>query len=201
MTTYSKSTLKTFFETGDVPSGTDYANFIDSYVNIVDTAEQTMAGPLTTTQLNATLVSATNANVTSVLSAASLNVQSGLSVSCDVSAPSNVIYASAAKISFSYHGTPLIVSAAGTAQATGAPLTAEFCRLQGATDGQTTGFRILANQTGWVQYLSNECTVSANLWPPTGGSINGLGANTAFPLAANVPYIVMHRTASAYAVK
>jgi hypothetical protein len=34
MTTYNKATLKTFFAQGDIPSGTDYANFIDSYVNV-----------------------------------------------------------------------------------------------------------------------------------------------------------------------
>ncbi len=67
MTTYSKSTLKTFFETNDVPSGSDYANLIDSQVNIVETALQSMAGPLQATELNAARVSAGNGAFTGTL--------------------------------------------------------------------------------------------------------------------------------------
>lgn len=195
MTNYSKATLKTFFETNDVPNGSDYANFIDSYVNIVETGVQSMAGPLLPTELITARVSAANINVTVGLSANSI------SVATDVSATNGTVYASANRASFNYHGTPVIVSAFGTAQTTGSLLSSEFCRLQGATDAQATGFRLMANQIGWVQYLSNECAVSANLWPPSGGTINALSSNVPFPLAAGVPYIVMHRAASSYAVK
>lgn len=227
MTTYTKSTLATFFETGDVPDGTDYANLIDSQVNIAETSVQAMAGSLSMTELITARVSAGNANITGTLSAATLAVNAftansaffttgltavtgtfsgtvsanAINVTTDISAASGTVYASASRVNFNYHGTPTIVSAAGTAQATGALLSTEFVRLQGATDGQTTGFKLMANQTGWVQYLANECAVSSNLWPPTGGTINGLGANAVFPMVANTPYIVMHRAASAYSVK
>lgn len=223
MTQYNKSTLTTFFSQGDVPQGTDYANLISSFVNQVETSDQPIAGPISPTALNAAQVSAGNVNVTGTLTVAgtfnfngpfsaatinanTLNITANISaatinVTGDVSAATGTIYASAMRSAFNFHGTPLIVSAAGTAQAMGAVLTAEICRLQGASDGQTTGFIIQANKTGWVQYLANECAVSANLWPPTGGVINGLGANTVFPMAANTPYIIIHRAASAYSVK
>lgn len=194
MTTYSKSTLATFFQTGDVPTGTDYANLIDSCLNIVDTSAQSIASPFNPTELITPRVSATNINAVTSLTAATISVTN------DVSAGATV-YASAMRASFNYHGAPVIISAAGTAQATGALLTAEICRLQGATDGSTTGFSLPANRTGWVQYLANECTVSANLWPPTGGRINNLANNAVFAMAAGTPYIVMHSTASAYSVK
>lgn len=67
MTTYNKSTLATFFQTNDVPTGSDYANLIDSQVNIAETASQSMAGPLTTTELIAPRVSATNLSATTAV--------------------------------------------------------------------------------------------------------------------------------------
>lgn len=231
----NKNTLVTFFETGDVPQASQFADLINSSVNLFETGDQSMLGALVTTQLVTPQVSATNVNVTGTLTATNstftaatviattISANAGffnthlsvsghvavngivsanaLNVTGDVSAATGTVYSSAHRSSFNYHGTPLIVSAAGTTQASGALLTAEICRLQGATDGQTTGFVITANQTGWVQYLANECAVSSNLWPPTGGLINGLGANAPFPMVANTPYIIIHRAASAYSVK
>ncbi len=99
----------------------------------------------------------------------------------------------------------IIVSAAGTAQATGALINSNFGinYLQGTTDGQTTGFRLAApvNKEGLQQTLIHQGAVSGNLWPSVGCHINGLGANAAFALAANTPYYVTYLAASAYAVK
>lgn len=255
MTTYNKATLKTFFETGDVPTGTDYANFIDSYVNLVETAEQAMAGPLNTTELITPNVSATNivtdtvsatniyasnasffsittqgtidvgnsvnivnsltvsgnaifalnlsvssninastASITNKISAASINL------SGDVSAATGTVYASAVRSTNGMIAGVGIVSAAGTTQGTAAALTNVVNRGKGIADGSTTGFALLANRAGLVQYLFNE-GASANLWPPTGGIINGLAANAAFPLTASAMVTIVHLTASAYAVK
>lgn len=237
MTTYNKATLKTFFETGDVPSGTDYANLIDSYVNIVETTTQVMAGALNPTELITARVSAANGNITGILSAATLAVDSistpsitasaasitgtvsaaGLNVTGNISAVNGLVTASAASFTadVSANGTIYasamrsvngfiggtgIVSAAGTAQATAASLTFMVNRGKGVADGTTTGFTPLANRAGLTQYLFNE-GVSANLWPPTGGTINGLPVNAAFSLAASAMVTIVHLTASAYAVK
>lgn len=70
MTTYNKNTLKTFFETNDVPQGSDYANLIDSQINIVETASQAMAGALQTPELAAARVSAGNGNFTGTMTIA-----------------------------------------------------------------------------------------------------------------------------------
>lgn len=217
MTTYSKQTLATFFQDGDIPTGTDYANLIDSQVNIVETSAQSMGGALIATEFIAPRVSATNVNVTGTLTAAAFSFVGSFSAATvnattvntttltatgDVSAATGTVYASALRTSNgTFEGVPLIVSAAGTTQATATPLTASICRLQGATNGSTTGFVLPANKAGWIQYLANECTVSANLWPPSGGNINALGANTVFPMVANTPYIVIHSQNSAYSVK
>lgn len=244
MTTYNKQTLQTFFQTSDVPNGSDYANLIDSQVNIVETSVQNMGGPLSTPQLIASQVSAGNGVFTGTLqvngqfSAQNANFGGNVYVSGAFSAnnfnPTNItttnLTAASANItnlistnisSTSVSATTVntttvtagtvystngmiagvgIVSAAGTTQGTAASLANVVNRGKGIADGVTTGFTPLTNKPGLVQYLFNE-GVSANLWPPTGGFINGLAQNAAFPLVASAMVTIVHLTASAYAVK
>lgn len=221
MTLYNKSQLKTFFAQGDIPQGTDYANFIDSQVNIAETAEQDMAGPLSVTKLVTPRSSAGTANFTGIVSAASLvvgNITSNgtfstsavsvtgnvsansLNVTTDVSAATGTVYASAMRSTNGVFLGTGVVSAAGTAQATAAQLSFIVNRGKGIVDGSTTGFAIPANRIGLVQYLFNE-GASANLWPPTGGFINGGAQNAALSLVASAMVTIVHLTASAYAVK
>jgi hypothetical protein len=216
MTTYNKTTLKTFFETNDVPSGTDYANLIDSQVNIVETALQSMAGPLQATEFNAARVSAGNANFTGTLTVigqfsakANMSIKSisasAMFVAHNVSA-GNVFANSAfstvdANITGEFIRTVGTYVAAGTAQATATVVSAGISYLTGASDGQSTGYRLMANKTGLTQLIYNQNTVSANLWPCTGGQINVLASNAAFGMAASTLYTIVHIRASGYAVK
>lgn len=221
MTTYNRTSLKTFFETGDVPTGTNYADLIDSCLNLVDTDTQSIAGPINPTELVTPRVSATDVNVTGTLMAVSFSpssistttISAGIIYSdrVVVSAVSanrvntslvsaDVVHASAARISSGVYQGVGIVSAAGSAQSTAAILTNIINRGKGVVDGQTTGFTPPSNRTGLVQYLFNE-GASANLWPPAGGTINGLAVNAAFPLAASAMVTIVHLTASAMAVK
>lgn len=208
MTTYNKVTLKTFFAQGDIPQGSDYANLIDSQVNIAETGQQSMAGPLAATKLIAPLVSASNLNVpgsisgitgtfTSIVSAASINL------SGDVSAATGSVYASAIRSANGNYSTPVIVSAVGTALATAAQLIAVINRVQGVVDGQTTGVKLLSGRLGFApQFVINETAVSANLWPAGSDyKINGLASGAAFSMAANTPYTVIYSQNSAYSVK
>lgn len=196
----NKATLVSLFSQGDVPQGSDFANLINSSVNMAETAIQSMAGPLQATKLASPLVSAatinsTNVNITN-FSPANLSVITSFSTTCDVSANTNNVYCAGVRIQ-----SVGIVSALGTTQAVAAPLIFTMSRGQGATDGQTTGFSLLSNRQGLVQYLKYEGTVSANLWPPIGGTINNLSINLPFPLVAGGAYTIMHFAASAYAVK
>jgi hypothetical protein len=230
MTTYNKSTLKTFFETGDVPSGTDYANFIDSYVNLVDTTDQSMAGGLVTAELVTPRVSATNANFTGKVSANALNVgavSAGVGEFTSVSASFmsmkeifvssfnalNSIMAFQSDIrvigfvsagsvfSDNFVNPVAIISAAGTAQGTAALCSASVCRVQGIVDGSTTGVRLPNQNTGRIHYIINETSVSGNLWPPVGGTINALAQDAVFAMAANTMYTVVPRTSLLFSVK
>jgi hypothetical protein len=202
MTQLNKSALTLLFQQGDVPSGTDYANLIDSYVNQAETGVQTMQGPLSTTELVTPRVSATDLNVTNATNFGSLitapTVSANLVITNDVSA-NGTVYASAIRSPLMY-GSIATISAAGTTQATAAQLTATICTLRGVTDGTTTGFTPIANRQGWVQQILNDGP-SANLWPPTGGRINGLAVNTAFSLATSTAYTITHFSASAMGCK
>lgn len=235
MTSYNKATLKTFFESGDVPQGSDYANLIDSCLNQVETAPQSMAGALQATELIASRVSAGNANLTGTLTVAGQTTFNGslslttvsatsvavsgkisgvtaafssivsaasLNVTGDVSAVTGTVYASAQRVTGGSYRTVLIVSAAGSTQATAAPLSSNgIVRLKGIVDGTTTGFILLANQTGNQQTIWVEENTSCNLWPCIGGQINALSSNAAFAMAGNTQYIVTHIKASGYSVK
>lgn len=200
----NKATLVSLFETGDVPSGANFADLINSCVNMNETSVQTMTGAINPTELISGRVSAGNGVFTGTLtiggvtSAANL-VADAIRVSADVSA-GGTLYASAMRSANGFIGSVGIVSAAGTAQGTAAVLANVVNRGKGVADGTTTGFTPLANRAGLVQYLFNE-GISANLWPPVGGTINGLAVNAAFPLAASAMVTIVHLTASAMAAK
>lgn len=205
MTTYNKTTLQTFFQQGDVPTGTDYANLIDSQVNIVETSVQAMGGALSTTELITPRVSAQNINVTGTLSVttyAAVNASFSGIVSANSLNVTTTISADSANLQSGFYRNVTLISAAGSTQATGAALgTNGIIRCKGIVDGQTTGFRLPSNQTGNQQTIWVEENTSCNLWPCVGGQINALASNAAFAMAGNTQYIVTHIKASGYSVK
>jgi len=253
---YNKSSLAAFFQDGDIPTGANYSDLIDSQVNLVETSAQAMAGALVTTELITPRVSATavfattisaanlfadnftvsSLNVLGTFSAAAISTPSitasaaavtgtataaaftatgaltgatgvfsgnvsanSLNVTTDVSAVNGSVVCSAVRATRIYAGVG-VVSAAGTTQGAAAILTNTINRGKGIADGTTTGFAPPGNNAGMIQYLFNE-GASANLWPPVGGTINGLAANAVFPLAASAMVTIVHVTASAMIAK
>lgn len=205
MTQYNKSTLKTFFAQNDVPQGTDYANLIDSYVNQVETALQSMAGPLQTTELDTARVSAGNGNFTGTLTVAGQFSAKANFAASNLTAVTLLVTGQTSAGSLNVGGEfirPVTnYVATGTAQASATVISAGNATLTGASDGQATGYRLMANKTGLLQSIYNQNTVSANLWPCVGGQINVLASNAAFGMAASTLYTVLHTKASGYAVK
>jgi hypothetical protein len=215
MTIYNKTSLKLFFETGDVPNGTNFADFIDSCVNMAETGVQAMAGAINPTEVITARVSAGtgiftgNVSIDGTLSAAnfSINALNAVTISAgsinsigNITASAASVYASAIRSSDGLYASTTIISAAGSTQATAALLTAVINNGAGVVDGQTTGFILPANRTGWEQKIING-TASANLWPCVGGQINALASNAAFGMTANTLYTIVHTRASGYAVK
>lgn len=199
MTTYNQTTLKTFFETGDVPSGSDYANLIDSCLNVVNTGAQSLGGALQATELIASRVSAGNVNVTGTMTISGQASAGNLSlINLNIASQTSALDMN---ISGEFIRPVVNYIAAGTSQATATVVSAGNSFLTGAVDGQTTGYRLMANKTGLVQNIYNQNTVSANLYPCVGGQINVLASNAAFGMAASTMYTVLHVRASGYAVK
>lgn len=201
----SKSQLVLLFEQGDVPVGANFADLINSCVNMNETTTQTILGPLNPTELVTARVSAGNGKFTS-----GLEVQSNVSATrifCSTSVHTsaldmrggNVTNAGKVTTSAAYFGNG-IVSAAGSTQATAALLVYTVNIGAGLSDGVDTGFILPANQAGRIQYIQN-ANASANLWPCADGQINALSSNAAFGMAANTLYTVIHTRASGYAVK
>jgi hypothetical protein len=59
----TRTTLKTYFEDGDKPTGTDYANMIDSYLSLADSGDQEVSCRLNMATLAAGTLCATNLKV------------------------------------------------------------------------------------------------------------------------------------------
>ncbi len=203
MTVYNKSTLQTFFQQGDVPQGTDYANFIDSCVNMAETTIQTIQGPLNPTELITPTVSAGNGvftgnlSVSGTLSAATFSFDS---ISASAGTFVGRVSANSLSSTVGVFGRVAIISAAGTTQATAAQLSAVINRGAGVVDGTTTGFVLINNRAGLTQYVING-GASANLYPPSECVINVLATNAAFGMTSNTLYTIIHTTNSAFAVK
>jgi hypothetical protein len=191
MTVFNKTTLQTFFETGDVPNGQNYADFIDSCVNMAETTVQTVQGPLNPTELITPKVSA------GTLSAATLSFDS---ISASAGTFVGRVSANSLSSTIGVFGNVAIISAAGTTQATAAQLSAVINRGAGVVDGTTTGFVLINNRAGLTQYVVNG-GASANLYPPSECVINVLATNAAFGMTANTLYTIIHTTNSAFAVK
>lgn len=221
-TNLDKTTLQALWVNGFIPQGTDFANLINSQVNIAETSAQTMLGSLTTTEIVTPRVSATNGNFTGTVNiAGSASIQGTLTVSdvftlnasAQINSNLNVTggistfgVVSAGGIATTVLSENIsIVSAAGTAQATAGAISASvgISRLQGTADGQQTGYRLPSPAfiLGLIQTLVHEGAVSGNLWPSVGCKINALGTNAAFALAASTPYMVTYTQVSGYAVK
>lgn len=80
-------------------------------------------------------------------------------------------------------GQGVTLTAAGAAQATGAPVTASICMVSGA-DG-TKGVTLAAGQVGDEVWLFNNSASTLKVYPPSGAAITLVGtsagvANTAF---------------------
>lgn len=60
MTAKSRANLRSAFETGDRPDGDDFADLIDSALNLTDTSAQSIASPLSVPSVGTGTVSATS---------------------------------------------------------------------------------------------------------------------------------------------
>lgn len=80
MTAQNRTALKAVFEQGDTPQGSDFANMIDSPLNLADTSAQTVVSHVTFSGgANIATLSAASVNIASFF-CASAKVQTGLGI-------------------------------------------------------------------------------------------------------------------------
>lgn len=220
--TANKNTLTGLFQQGDVPSGADFANLIDSQVNVAETSVQSMLGALNPTELITPRVSAATIVATGTITAnGDVNGDSFVGQGVAVTSAStdslvvdtirgrysNSITVSGDTTFLSEVGCSALTQAVGSVSASGTTLGTAATLLYtinigtGIVDGNATGFLLPSSIGGGrVQYIYNG-NASANLWPCQGGQINALSSGAAFSLAANTPYTIIHIRSSGYAVK
>lgn len=187
MTTRNKSTLTALFETGDIPSGTNYADFIDSCVNQAETSAQNISSPVIVTELITPRVSAVDGNFSGTVNAAAVYgslTSANAAYVYDLVVNNSTIF---------YNG---VVSATGSTQVTAASAPYIINRIQGVSDGVNTGVYVPVYRVGLIQYFINETVASANIYPPTGAKINALSANAPLGIAAQSSTILIHTTSS-----
>lgn len=74
------------------------------------------------------------------------------------------------------------VAAAGSTKDDAAAMVADFV-LVSAADG-TKGVKLPAGVAGKIMFIKNNANAVLKIWPPAGGQINAVGADTAMSIAA-----------------
>lgn len=170
MTAQGTASLKTSFENGDEPQGSDFANLIDSFVSNTDTTAQSIASSLFAPELNSLIVSASavfaNAINTPLLTATLVTADTvktsalrftTIDTTCAVSAPMQFYQPFRVK-SGNNGGGGVVTLVSGTAFVTNSFIGATSIPIisRGSASGtlghlqakiESTGFRIISNSS------------------------------------------------------
>lgn len=220
MTQRNKTSLTAVFETGDTPQGGDYADLIDSYLNVVETTAQSLSGALFVPELNSTLVSAftintpsfTSTSITGTTITATTFNTGTISASGVVSAASIAVAGAGAfggavtgltfKPVAGYKGTvESSVAATGNTQASAKVVSADTVWIRAATSvGAAINRAVIIDSfvSGRRQVIFNDTNTSAAIYPPTGAQIDGLGANNPRTVNPSVRAMIVHVTSTQY---
>jgi hypothetical protein len=176
MTAKNRTTLKTQFQTGDTPTGSDFDDLIDSTLNVADTTAQTINsdvninGQLTVSQLTVGDIQATVASFQYMESQQTLYL--GLLRQDAVSS----------------------AAATGASAASALPVSA-YCTRVSTVIASANGVRLLAlsnNNQGFSQFIFNDTNENLNIYPASGGSINNLSANAPYVASASTKVEIFH---------
>lgn len=193
MTSLNRVDLKAKFESGDAPQGSDYADLIDSFVNLAETTAQSMQGNLSFAGgFSAASIAGGTATITGSFSAA--NIWTGTLWATNVDATT----VSAQTITFSTLAAPTsgltvtnsLVFTAGyvketvasvacisTTQAAGFTLSNAINILRTVATAANDAVVIPGFYPGARFTVINNTTGSAQIFPPSGGSFDGGSPN------------------------
>jgi hypothetical protein len=218
MSVLDRVTLKSGFENGDQPQGSDYANLIDSMVNLAETTIQTMNGPLILAGgLSAASISTGNITATGIVSAASVwaAVADVTTVSAQTIAFTTLNVPTSGTVitgNITFTGGCMMqtvdssIACISTVQASARLLTTTINVIKFSATGANDSVRLPGLYPGCTVMIINDTTQSAKVFPPTGGQINALGSNAALDLGPNsgaIRQAIVHCITStqAYAIR
>lgn len=195
MSALDRVTLKSGFENGDQPQGSDYENLIDSFLCLAETTTQTLNGPVVFAGgISAASLSTGDITMTGSLSAAqvwapignftSLSAQSLTIASVVIPASGGTIGGGNVSFTSGYLGGTVDTSVAciSTAQASARLLAAAVNVIKSSTTAANDSVRLPGLFPGVTFVVVNDTTQSARVYPPSGGQINALGTNAALDL-------------------
>lgn len=163
MTIQTKTVIIGNFQNGDVPTGQDFSNWIQSCVTLGESSAQNMLGSLgVAVEVNTPLVSA------AIVTPAS-----------------------------SFRPAYTALSGAGTTQGSAVTIGRPYNRL--TPTSADSGYILPGGYPGDMRWLRNATGVSAYVYPPSGGTINGLAPNAAYVLPGSARMMIMAETSSYFA--
>jgi len=190
MTAQTPTYLKARFETGDIPTGTDYSDVFDSYLNVVTTDIQTIAGGVTfSNQINVSevitpLVSAASV-IASFVSAQTIN---GAFINADsLSVSGKVIFGS------------VDISAASTTQA-GATTLGGVTNFVIYANGNNLAVKLPTSESGRQQYIINAASTTLKIFPAVSGRFLVTAVNASLNLPADKTALVFHKGDDRYGI-
>ena len=210
MSALDRTTLKALFQNGDVPSGSDYGDMIDSAANLAETAAQTFQGAVNfAAGFSAATVGGTNIAGTNVsgtnLNAGSANVTNMLVSGATFASGATVTFNAAPtfKQNFSVSAFPLYkmeasIACISTAQASARLLTAVFNVIKTVATGANDSVVLPGGYPRAVQFIINTTTASAKVFPPSGGAIDGGSTNAARDIGPSSRVLVFHEASGTF---
>lgn len=172
MTIQTKTQIISNFQNGDVPTGTDFANWIESCVTQAEGSAQAI--PI----LAAGTIAASAMGVQSLfVSSAATTPKLGVTGRMQVGLCSRV-------------------SGTGSAQVGATGLSALSAIL--TPTSASKAYVLAGGYVGGQQWLRNANPVSAKIYPPSGGAINGAGTNVAYDLPGSARMMVMAESSAAF---
>jgi len=205
MTARTPTYLKSRYETGDIPTQSDYEDIFDSYVNLEVSGKQTINSDLATSgEIICARVSA-SAFFIGEVSANNVYASTGnfttLNVTTNNSTNTNSTFVSAGTVNITSRATGSVdvsVKAVGSAQATAKNITAAINLLVTVSAGTDDAVILPGGYPGWTQYIINSTTSTCQVFPPSGGTIDGLSTNAAQTLNPLGRMIVHHITSARF---
>lgn len=179
MTARTPSYLKSLFETGDQLTQGNFEDVFDSFLNLVVTGTQVVVSDVTFGNITASLVTASAATISDItaprVSAANINVTNRLTQTVDTS-----------------------VRATGSTQTSAKSISAVTNILTTVSAGSEDAVIIGGGYPGFIQYIINTTTNTAQVFPPSGGSFDGGSANAAKTLDPSGRMMIWHATSALF---